>query len=79
MKIKNDYIEKFGLIDTIRFEGWVNRAGGQRHPAETIPVDTTLNHASLIWQSTTDGSINKFNNNTQYTNQLYEITVYYTL
>lgn len=66
------------LIDV---KGWVNRSGqAQRHPIQTIVVDPSNNcaHASMLWQNSTDGSINMFCNNTAYQGQSYEITVYYT-
>lgn len=64
------------LID---FNGHIIRSGAnQRHPIASVSPETSLAHASPIFQSTIDGSIHFYNNIAAYASQTYDLVVYYT-
>ena len=65
----------------LRAWGWVERPGqNQRHMIESIPIfDAGGGHASLIYQTTGDGRIHLFNNNSHFFAAAFDIAIYYAL
>ena len=63
----------------IEFKGHVMRSGtDQRHPINQITPDSTLSHASCIYQTNATGVINLFHANAAFASQAYSVAIYYT-
>lgn len=73
---------KSGLTSTARLidiDGWIlNGTLNQRVPITRVVANTTDLGRSPVYQDPTTGSIYMYINNTDYNNQPYEITLYYT-